>query len=474
MADVVARLRAELGDRVVTDPAALAPLRTDRSGALAAGAPLALVEAASIADVRATCRIASATGTPIVPRGAGSGLAGGASAGAGTIVLSTAGMRRILEINADDQLCVVEPGILNGALNAELARHGLWWPPDPASKDFSSVGGNIAMNAGGLLCAKYGVTREAVLALKVVLASGELIEVGHRTVKGVTGYDLCALMIGSEGTLGIIVEATLKLRPAITGEVPTIGAYFAGVRDAADASAAVTAAGIRPAIMELLDRNMLVAASNATGVDLASQGNTYLLIQTDGADARGEAERILELVAPLATSAELTLDPESAATLVDVRRRGFPALEARGAMLVEDCAVPRSRMADMFERVEAIAAKYDVFIACPAHAGDGNLHPTFVFEGSAAAVPDEIWQSAGELFEAALELGGTLSGEHGIGLLKRRWLGAELGDTQLALQRHIKAVFDPKGILNPGKMFPQEHPVSPSGFREVYGSRADN
>ena len=455
MADVVARLRAELGDRVVTDPAALAPLRTDRSGALAAGAPLARVEAASIADVRATCRIASATGTPIVPRGAGSGLAGGASAGAGTIVLSTAGMRRILEINADDQLCVVEPGILNGALNAELARHGLWWPPDPASKDFSSVGGNIAMNAGGLLCAKYGVTREAVLALKVVLASGELIEVGHRTVKGVTGYDLCALMIGSEGTLGIIVEATLKLRPAITGEVPTIGAYFQNVRDAAAAAAAVTAASIRPAIMELLDRNMLEAASRSTGVDLASHGNNYLLIQTDGADARGEAERILELVSPLATSAELTLDPDSAATLVDVRRRGFPALEEMGAMLVEDCAVPRSRMAEMFERVEAIAAKYDVFIACPAHAGDGNLHPTFVFEGSADAVPDEIWQAAGEIFESALELGGTLSGEHGIGLLKRRWLGAELGDTQLALQRQVKAVFDPAGILNPGKMFLQ-------------------
>lgn len=455
MADVVARLRAELGDRVVTDPAALAPLRTDRSGALAAGAPLALVEAASIADVRATCRIASATGTPIVPRGAGSGLAGGASAGAGTIVLSTAGMRRIVEINADDQLCVVEPGILNGALNAELARHGLWWPPDPASKDFSSVGGNIAMNAGGLLCAKYGVTREAVLALKVVLASGELIEVGHRTVKGVTGYDLCALMIGSEGTLGIIVEATLKLRPAITGEVPAIGAYFQNVRDAAAAAAAVTAASIRPAIMELLDRNMLEAASRSTGVDLASHGNNYLLIQTDGADARGEAERILELVSPLATSAELTLDPDSAATLVDVRRRGFPALEEMGAMLVEDCAVPRSRMAEMFERVEAIAAKYDVFIACPAHAGDGNLHPTFVFEGSADAVPDEIWQAAGEIFESALELGGTLSGEHGIGLLKRRWLGAELGDTQLALQRQVKAVFDPAGILNPGKMFLQ-------------------
>ncbi|MFD2757676.1 FAD-binding oxidoreductase [Gulosibacter faecalis] len=453
--EVLERLRERLGDRVTTDPEVLETLRTDRSGTLAAGIPLALVDARSIDDVRETCRIASATGTPIVPRGAGSGLAGAAAAGVGEIVLSTASMRRILEVRADDQLCVVEPGILNGELNAELARHGLWWPPDPASKDFSSVGGNIAMNAGGLLCAKYGVTREAVLALKVVLASGELIEVGHRTVKGVTGYDLCALMIGSEGTLGVIVEATLKLRPAVTGEVPTIGAYFATVRDAAAASAAVTAACIRPAIMELLDRNMLIAVSEATGVDLASNGANYLLVQTDGADARGEAERILDLVRPLATVAELTLDPESAATLVDVRRRGFPALEARGAVLVEDCAVPRSRMPEMFERVEQIAAKYDVFIACPSHAGDGNLHPTFVFDGTTDAVPDEIWAAAGEIFEAALELGGTLSGEHGIGLLKRRWLGDELGDVQLELQRQIKRVFDPQGILNPGKMFPQ-------------------
>jgi glycolate oxidase len=188
--EVLERLRERLGDRVTTDPEVLETLRTDRSGTLAAGIPLALVDARSIDDVRETCRIASATGTPIVPRGAGSGLAGAAAAGVGEIVLSTASMRRILEVRADDQLCVVEPGILNGELNAELARHGLWWPPDPASKDFSSVGGNIAMNAGGLLCAKYGVTREAVLALKVVLASGELIEVGHRTVKGVTGYDL--------------------------------------------------------------------------------------------------------------------------------------------------------------------------------------------------------------------------------------------------------------------------------------------
>ncbi|RRJ85963.1 FAD-binding protein [Gulosibacter macacae] len=453
--DVLERLHAELPDRINTDAATLESLRTDRSGVRTAAAPLALIEAESIEDVQAVCRLATATGTPLVTRGAGSGLAGAASAGAGELVLSTERMNRILEISPENQYCVVEPGILNGDLNRELATRGLWWPPDPASKDFSTVGGNIAMNAGGLLCAKYGVTREAVLALKVVLANGGLIEVGHRTVKGVTGYDLCALMIGSEGTLGVIVEATLKLRPAVTGVVPTIGAYFDSITAAAEASAAITAAGLQPAIQELLDANMLRAVTAHTGVDLASNGNAYLLVQTDGAAALDEAQRILALFDELGARATLTTDPEAAASLVDVRRQGFPALEAMGAFLVEDCAVPRSRLAEMFGHIERIAAKYDVFIACPAHAGDGNLHPTFVFDGSTDEVPDHVWDAASEIFETALALGGTLSGEHGIGLLKRRWLGDELGQRQLDLQREIKRVFDPLGILNPGKVFPE-------------------
>lgn len=460
--DVIARLEAALPGRVRTEPALLEPLRTDRSGLRTAAASLALVEAESIADVQAVCRIANATGTPIVPRGAGSGLSGAAIAGAGEIVLSTERMTRILEISTDDQLCVVEPGILNGDLNRILAGHGLWWAPDPASKDISTVGGNIAMNAGGLLCAKYGVTREAVLALKAVLADGELIEVGHRTVKGVTGYDLCALFIGSEGTLGVIVEATLKLRPLVPGVVPTIGAYFDSVVDAAHAASAITAAGLQPAIMELLDRNMLRAVSAHTGVDLASAGDAYLLIQTDGPAAETEADRIRSTLEALGARVTLTTDPDAAASLADVRRQGFPALDAMGSVLVEDCAVPRSRMAEMFGRVEEIAARHDVFIACPSHAGDGNLHPTFVFEPGTESdadeagvgfVPEQVWLAAGELFTAALELGGTLSGEHGIGVLKRRWLGEELGETQLELQRRIKAVFDPQGLLNPGKVF---------------------
>lgn len=451
---VLEQLRAALGERVSTDAAELDACRTDRSGTVAAGTPLAIVHAQRSEDVQAAMRIATATRTPVVARGAGSGLAGAAIAGEGELVLSTAGMRRILEVSVDNQLCVVEPGILNGELNAELAKAGLWWPPDPASKDFSSVGGNIAMNAGGLLCAKYGVTREAVLALKVVLADGELIEVGHRTVKGVTGLDLCALMIGSEGTLGVIVEATLKVRPIVTGVVPTIGCYFPTVHAAAEAAAEVTRAGLQPAIMELLDRHMLAATSRYTGIDLASHGEAYLLVQTDGRAALDEAERVAAIARAAGGVVSVTTDPEAAASLVDVRRKGFPALESMGgAMLVEDVAVPRDRMAEMYDLIEEVAARYDVLIASPAHAGDGNLHPTFVFDGSADAVPERIWQAAGELFAGALAMGGTLSGEHGIGVLKRRWLGDELGDRQSALQREIKRVFDPLGILNPGKVF---------------------
>lgn len=448
---VAAQLAAALPGRVETDPAALEPYRRDRSGYVAAGIPLALVRARSIEDVQETCRIASATGTPIVTRGAGSGLAGGGIAGKGEIVLCTELMTKVLDVSVANQSAVVEPGILNGDLNRELAAYGLWWAPDPASKDISTVGGNIATNAGGLLCAKYGVTREAVLALKVVLADGSLISVGHNTVKGVTGYDLCALMIGSEGTLGVIVECTLKLRPLPGGNLVTLGAFFDSVDMAGSASARITASGLQPAIMEIMDRTSLECVSRHTGADLVSRGNSYLLIQCDGPAALGEAEDMLTIIAETGGAAELTTDPEESARLVNVRRQTFPALESLGTALVEDVAVPRDQLPAMYRRIGELEQSYDVLIPTVCHAGDGNLHPTFVFQGD--TVPDHIWEAAGELFNYALALGGTLSGEHGIGVLKRRWLGAELGDIQLGLQQQIKAVFDPAGLLNPGKVF---------------------
>jgi glycolate oxidase len=452
---VLDELRAELGDVLVTDRATLDALRADKSGQRSGSAPLALVEAREIAHVQAALRWAGAHGVPVVPRGAGTGLAGGAIAGSGELVVSTARMTRILRIDAADELAVVEAGVLNGDLNAALAPHGLWYAPDPASRAISTIGGNIATNAGGLMCVKYGVTREAVLGLTVVLADGRVIRTGHRTVKGVTGYDLTALLIGSEGTLGVVVEATLRLRPLERGGISTVSAAFPDVEAAARASSAITAAGIRPAALELLDASALEAIGELLGLELGGRG-AQLLIQTDGPGAVAEADAALAIVHAHGGSAELAADAEAGEQLFAIRRAFHPAMERRGTVLIEDVAVPRSALADMFAAITRIEREHGIPIPTVAHAGDGNLHPNFVFQPDPAdphAVPERVWAAADDLFRECLRLGGTLTGEHGVGLLKRRWLRDELGDDSYELQRRIKQVFDPQGILNPGKLF---------------------
>lgn len=448
-------LVAELGEAVRTDQAALDEARADKSGHVAATYPLAVVEARTVADVQATLRFASERGIPVVPRGAGTGLAGGAIGSAGEIVLSTLRMNRVLEVSLDDELAVVEPGVINADLNAAIHDRGLWWAPDPASRAISTIGGNIATNAGGLLCVKYGVTREAVLGLKVVLADGRLLELGHRTVKGVTGYDLTALMIGSEGTLGVIVEATLRLRPLPKGIPVTVKAAFPTVEQAARASSVVSASGITPAIMELLDAGAVRNIATHLGIDLGD--GSLLLAQTDGVGAAEEAASIAAIMRSLGGQVELTEDADEAKRLFDIRRAFHPSLQALGTVLIEDVAVPRSALPAMFASIERIAAKYGIEIPTVAHAGDGNLHPNFVFDapeiGGHVDVPDHVWAAADEMFLDCLRLGGTLTGEHGVGILKKRWLRDELGDDSYALQRQIKQVFDPGNILNPGKVF---------------------
>ncbi|MEA9984997.1 FAD-binding oxidoreductase [Subtercola sp. RTI3] len=454
---VLHRLRAELGSRLSTDPAELQGARADRSGYTAPGMPLAIVRAESIADVQAVMRIATEWRVPVVPQGAATGLAGGGAGSDGAIVLSTASMNRILEVALADELAVVEPGVINQALSDAVAQYGLVFSPDPASKAISTIGGNIATNAGGLLCAKYGVTREAVLGLTVVLPDGRMLETGHRSIKGVTGYDLTALFTGSEGTLGVIVGATVRLRPIAAGTVVTIGAFFDTIVAAAAASAAVTAARLRPAVMELIDHEALKAIDAFNGTTLSASGGAYLLVQTDGGASVDEADRILAIVTGAGGTAELTIDPEVGERLLAVRRSVHPSLAARGEVLIEDVCVPRSQLAAMFGEIERIGAKWGLSIPTVAHAGDGNLHPNFVITPELALasgeVPDVVWQAAGELFRAALDLGGTLTGEHGIGVLKKRWLRDEVGTDSFDLQRQIKAVFDPLGIMNPGTMF---------------------
>lgn len=448
---VVAQLRAALGDRVDTAPESLETARADKSGHASAGAPLAVVHAASVADVQATMRIAHATGTPVVTRGAGTGLAGGANTGPGEIALSLRGMDRIHEVRPDDLLAVVEPGIINADLGDALAAHGLWWAPDPASRAISTVGGNIATGAGGLLCAKYGVVRDAVLGVDLVLADGRLLHLGHRSVKGVTGLDLTALVIGSEGTLGVIVGATLKLRRLVPGEVCTITATFPDVRAAAVASAAVTAAGIQPAIMELMDATCLAAVHRLLGLTPPAPGEAQLTLQTDGPAAVVEADAVAAVLSDAGGTVTVSHDRAEGDRLLTIRRSMHPAMETLGTTLIEDVSVPRSALPAMFDEIAKIEQAYGIRIPTVCHAGDGNLHPNFVFSG--AEVPPEIWAAADELFRAALRLGGTLTGEHGIGVLKRRWLADELGEDQWELQRQITRVFDPTGILNPGKVF---------------------
>jgi glycolate oxidase len=457
-AEVVALLRAVLGDRVDTTDAARHDARADKSGHAASGTPLAVVHAASVSDVQETLRIATATGTPVVTRGAGTGLAGGANAGAGEIALSVRGMQRILEVRPDDLLAVVEPGILNGDLNAALAEHGLWWAPDPASRAISTVGGNIATGAGGLLCAKYGVVRDAVLGVDLVLADGRLLKLGHRTVKGVTGLDLTSLVIGSEGTLGVVVGATLKLRRLVPGEVCTVAATFPDVRTAAVASSAVTASGAQPAIMELMDAASLAAVHALLQLEPPTTGAAQLTIQTDGPAAGAEAERIAAVLRSSGGTVAVSHDREEGERLLAIRRSMHPAMETLGTTLIEDVAVPRSALPAMFDEIARVEREHGVVIPTVAHAGDGNLHPNFIFdavpdEGGVVEVPAHIWAAADDLFRAALRLGGTLTGEHGIGVLKRRWLVDELGADQWELQRQITRVFDPLGILNPGKVF---------------------
>jgi len=447
----LAQLQAALGSLVDTDPTTLDAARADRSGHSAPGTPLAVVHAETVDHVQQVMRIAAATRTPVVVRGAGTGLAGGANAGTGEIVLSTARMTAILEVRPDDLLAVVEPGILNADLNAALSEHGVWWAPDPASRAISTVGGNIATGAGGLLCAKYGVVRDAVLGVDLVLADGRLMRLGHRSVKGVTGLDLTSLVIGSEGTLGVIVGATLKLRRLVPGDVCTIAATFPDVRAAAAASAAVTASGVQPAIMELMDAASLAAVAALLGLPAPAAGAAQLTIQTDGPAARAEADAVAAVLAAHGGSVQLSTDREEGEQLLAIRRSMHSAMAALGTTLIEDVSVPRSAMPAMFDEIGRIEREFGLTIPTIAHAGDGNLHPNFVFEGP--ETPEHVWAAADALFRAAIALGGTLTGEHGIGTLKSRWLAAELGDDQWQLQRDITRVFDPLGILNPGKVF---------------------
>ncbi|WP_214369505.1 FAD-binding oxidoreductase [Pseudonocardia sp. H11422] len=453
LADLAAALPA---DRVLTDPGTVAPYVHDEAEWADHGRPLAVVRPRSTAEVAAVVTVCAAARVPVVTRGAGTGLSGGANAVDGCVVLCTERMREIVEIDPGERLAVVQPGVVNDDLRAAVAAHGLWYPPDPASAPWSTIGGNVATNAGGLCCVKYGVTRDYVLALEVVTASGDVVRLGRRTAKGVAGYDLAGLMVGSEGTLGVITEITVKLRPLRTTPPRTVVGFFDTLADCGAAVAAVTVRGLQPAAFELIDRHCLHAVNEWRRAGLPEDAAALLLAQTDLPEpaASAEAEAIhAEFVAAGARDAMMSTDPVEAEALFDARRLAYPAVEQRGdAVLTEDVCLPRGRLAEMLGRVEEIATRHRTLVANIAHAGDGNLHPLIIVPHGDPAAKARAQAAFDEIVAAAIELGGTVTGEHGVGLLKRSGMRRELGPGALAMQRAIKAALDPHDILNPGKV----------------------
>ncbi len=421
------------------------------------GTPAAVVLAATVDEVAATVRAAAAHGVPVVPRGAGTGLSGGANATDGCIVLSLARMSEVLEVDAGERFAVAQAGVLNDDLRRHVAGFGLWYPPDPASSAISTIGGNVATNAGGIACVKYGVTRDYVLGMTVVLADGSIARLGRRTAKGVTGYDLTALMVGSEGTLGIVVDVTVKLLPLHGREEHAVIGTFPSLRAAGRAVAAVSAAGIVPSALELIDRMCLHTVAEWQGWDLPEHANALLLAKVDEPGAVGDA--LADALAALfiesgGTAVERATDPDEVERLFLARRLAYPSLERLGPVLTEDVCVPRAAVPEMLERIEAIAADSGVVIANIAHAGDGNLHPLIIPTAGDATAIDRAKAAFDRIIAACRELGGTVTGEHGVGLLKLPGAAAELSPTVRAMHVAIKHALDPQGILNPGKAFP--------------------
>jgi glycolate oxidase len=454
---VLAELAAALPPRqLITDPDVVRTYLHDEAEWAPYGTAIAVARPENTAEVAAVVGVCARHRVPIVARGAGTGLSGGANAVEGCVVLSMERMNAILEINGAERLAVVQPGVVNDTLRAAAAEQGLWYPPDPASAPWSTIGGNVATNAGGLCCVKYGVTRDYVLALEIVTAAGEVLRLGRRTAKGVAGYDLVGLLVGSEGTLGVVTEVTVKLRPMRTTQPRTVVGFFDTLAAAGDAVSRVTAAGLQPAAFELIDRFCLKAVNAWKHAGLPEDSAALLLAQTDMPEpaAAQEAEAILaEFTAAGATEAMQSTDPVEAEALFDARRLAYPALEQLGqAMLTEDVCLPRQRLAEMIERVEEIAARRDVQIATVAHAGDGNLHPLMLTPHGDDEARARAQAAFDDIVAAAIELGGTVTGEHGVGLLKMDGMAKELGEGVLAMQRAVKQALDPDNILNPGKV----------------------
>ncbi|MGF6835789.1 glycolate oxidase [Paenarthrobacter sp. TE4293] len=411
----------------------------------------AVVLPADAAEVQAAVKLAAELGVTVVPRGAGTGLSGGAAASGDQVVVSTEKLTRIIEVSPLDEVAVVEPGLINADLNRHLQPFGLFYAPDPASFDISSIGGNIATNAGGLRCAKYGVTRESILSLDVVLSDGSLITVGHRSIKGVTGLDLTSLFVGSEGILGIVTRATVRLRPIPVAR-KTVSAFFNSTAEGTQGLAAITLSPVRPAAIEFFDTPSLANIDAHSGTALRERGAALILIEIDG---YGIGDQAADLATALtAAGGRVTVESDDdGARLWELRRSGR-GLPQDKWYIGEDIAVPKSQLPQVYAAFPALEARFGVDISAVSHAGDGNLHPLITKDKTpddGGNPPESLAEAATELVKVALSLGGTVTGEHGVGTIKREWAALELSERSREVQHAIKAAIDPQQLLNPGK-----------------------
>ncbi|BBZ42943.1 FAD-binding oxidoreductase [Mycobacterium parmense] len=447
LASLIAALPAGM---VVTDPTVTEGYRQDRALDPSAGKPLAVVRPRRTEDVQTVLRWATANGVPVVPRGAGSGLSGGATALDNGIVLSTEKMRDI-SVDPVTRTAVCQPGLFNAEVKKAAAEHGLWYPPDPSSYEICSIGGNIATNAGGLCCVKYGVTTDYVLGMQVVLADGTAVRLGGPRLKDVAGLSLTKLFVGSEGTLGVVTEVTLRLVPKQNASSIVV-AGFASVEAAVEAVLGVTAR-LRPSMLEFMDSVAINAVEDTLHMDLDRSAAAMLVA---GSDERGRAgSDDAEVMAAVfaengATEVFATDDPDEGEAFVAARRFCIPAVETKGSLLLEDVGVPLPALGALVTGIARIAAARDLMISVIAHAGDGNTHPLIVYDPADAAMTARAHLAFGEIMDLAVGLGGTITGEHGVGRLKRPWLAGYLGPEVMDLNRRIKAALDPQGILNPG------------------------
>ena len=435
---------------LLTDPDSMEAYRRDRADDPRAGMPCAVLRARSAEQVQEALRWATRTHTAVVPRGAGSGLSGGASAVDGALTVSLERMTAV-DVDVATRTARVEPGAFNVDVKRAAAEHGLWYPPDPSSYEICSIGGNLATNAGGLCCVKYGVTSDYVLGLDVVLADGRLLRLGGRQVKDVAGLSLTKLFVGSEGTLGVITGATLRLVPA-PPPAATLVASFPTVAQAANAVVAI-GASIRASMMELMDQVSINAVEDLRTMGLDRSAGALLIAQSD---APGQARTVeIELMARVcaergAGEVFTTDDPDEGEMFTAARRAAIPAIERRGSLLLEDVGVAVPLLPQLLHGIAEIATRHEVDVPVVAHAGDGNTHPIIVHDAADPASTARAHEAFGEIMALAISLGGTITGEHGVGRLKRGALPAQLGEDVMDVSRAVKAALDPLGLLNPG------------------------